>query len=133
VNVSANVDSVHEFYGAFSKGDLPTVLELMLDDIEWNEPESVPYGSHIGRQAVAENVLARVIDDMPDFSATPEQFIDGGGDIVVTIGTYRGTSRTTNRGLETKFAHIFTLKSGKIARFRTISDTHLWRYALGID
>jgi ketosteroid isomerase-like protein len=131
--VSANLDSVHELYAAFSKSDLPTVLELMLEDIEWNEPDSVPYGSHIGRQAVAENVLAKVMSDIPDFSATPEQFIDGGGDTIVTVGTYRGTSRATSRGLDTKFAHIFTFQSGKIASFRTISDTHLWRYALGID
>lgn len=131
--MSANLDSVHELYAAFSQGDLPAVLELLQEDVEWNEPDSVPYGSQVGRQAVAENVLAKVVSDMPDFSVTPEQFIDGGGDTIVTVGTYRGTSRVTSRKLDTKFAHIFTFGLGKITSFRTISDTHLWRYALGIE
>lgn len=131
--MSANLDTVHELYAAFGRGDLPTVLELMQEDIEWNEPDSVPYGSHIGRQTVAEKVLAKVSSDLPDFSVTPEQFIDGGGDTIATTGTYRGTNPTLGRRLDTKFAHIFTFESGKIATFRTISDTHLWRVALGID
>ena len=130
--MSANLDTVHDLYAAFGRGDLATVLGLMDEQIEWNEPETVPYGSHVGPQAVAEKVLAQVIADMPDFSATPEQFVDGGGDTIMTVGTYRGTSAKTGRKLDTPFAHVFQFRSGKIASFRTISDTHLWRHALGI-
>ena len=130
--MSANLDTVHELYAAFAKGDIQTVLGLMDEQIEWNEPETVPYGSHVGAQAVAEKVFAQVIADMPDFSVTPEDFVDGGGDTIVTVGTYRGTGAKTGRALDTPFAHIFKFRSGKIVSFRTISDTHLWRGALGI-
>lgn len=130
--MSTNLDSARAFYAAFASGDLPGALALMHDEIEWLEPVTVPYGCHTGKQPIVDNVLAKVMRDMPDFTVTPQEVV-GEGDTVVGLGQYRGTCATTGRELDTPFAHVFHFRDGKIARFRTISDAHLWRYALGID
>jgi ketosteroid isomerase-like protein len=84
----SNVDLTRDLYDAFNKGEVPAVLGAMTPDIKWEEPESLPYGSNTGPDAVAENVFSVVIQHLDDFSLQPEEWIDG-GDTVVVIGTYR--------------------------------------------
>ncbi len=130
--MSTNVDLLKQLYGAFAKGDVAAVLGAMDEKIEWLEPESLPYDDQIGPQAIAENVFARLPQDFSEFTVTPDEFVDG-GDIVVSLGTYRGTGATTGKKLEAAFAHVWRVKDGKITGFRTHTDTHLWRGVLGVS
>jgi ketosteroid isomerase-like protein len=64
---------------------------------------------------------------------TANELVDG-GDIVCTIGVYNG--RGTNSGVELNadFVHVWRFgPDGKITGFRTYTDTHLWRQALGVQ
>ena len=129
--MSANLQQLKALYGAFAKGDVPTVLGLMDDRIEWNEPASLPYENQVGPQAIAENIFGKVIQDVSDFSVVPEEFVDG-GDTIVTLGTYRGRGTKTGMSIETPFAHVWRFRNGKISFFRTHTDTKIWTDALGV-
>jgi ketosteroid isomerase-like protein len=68
-----SVEVVKGVYEAFERGDVAAVLAAMADDIEWYEAEGMPYGDlHHGPDAVAQNVLGPLAEDIPDFAATPE-------------------------------------------------------------
>jgi uncharacterized protein len=127
----SNIDMTRDLYDAFNKGDVPTVLGAMAQDITWEEPESVPYGSHTGRDAVAEKVFSLVVQHIEDFSVQPDEWIDG-GDTVVVLGTYRGRGSATGKVLDTPFVHIWRFAQGKISGFRTSFDTHRWLEVIGV-
>lgn len=118
----ANVEVLKAMYDAFARGDVPAVLGSMTDDVEWHEADNMPYeGPFHGPQEVAEKVLGPLIEDIPDFSVTPEEFI-ASGDTVAVVTRYRGNGKTTGRQLDIPVVHIFDLRDGKVARFRQFAD-----------
>jgi hypothetical protein len=52
----------------------------------------------------------------------PREFI-AQGDTVVALGVYNGTAKTTKRPFQSEFAHVFTFRDGKVAKFREYTDT----------
>src|SRR3954468_8403225 len=128
--MSSNVEMTRDLYDAFNKGEVPAVLAAMAPDIEWQEPESVPYGRHTGPQAVAENVFSLVVQHLDDFSVQPDEWVDG-GETVVVMGTYRGRGSATGLALNTPFIHVWRFAGGKIAGFRTSYDTQRWLEVIG--
>jgi uncharacterized protein len=128
--MGSNLDATKQLYEAMGKGDVPTVLGLMDEKIDWQEPASLPFGNQIGPQAVVEGVFGPLFAMFPNFSVTTREIHDA-GDVVVGIGTYRGTSAKTGSDFEAEFVHVWRFKDGKISGFRTYTDTHDWLKSIG--
>ena len=126
--MASNVDVVNGIYESFGKGDVGGVLGAFDEKIDWREPDSLPYESQIGPQAVGENVFGRVLSDIQNFSVTPREVVDG-GDTVVGIGVYKGTGAKGD--FEADFVHVWKFRDGKATYFRTYTDTQIWLQALG--
>jgi len=129
--MSANLDRLKALYDAFAKGDVAAVLGAMDDRIEWREPDSLPYEDQVGPQQVAENIFARVVQDVNGFTVTPEEFIDG-GDTIACTGRYRGRGAKTGLSFDTPFVHVWKFRHEKIVYFRTYTDTKVWAEVLGV-
>lgn len=118
-----SVEVVKSVYEAFGRGDVPTVLGAMADDIEWREAAGMPYGGvYHGGDAVAQNVFGPITEDITDFAVTPEEFVVS-GETVVAVARYTGTGKATGKELDLPVAHIWDVRDGKIARFRQFADT----------
>jgi ketosteroid isomerase-like protein len=52
----------------------------------------------------------------------PREFI-AQGDKVVSLGHYRWRVKTTGREFSSDFAHVFTVRDGKIVSFQEYTDT----------
>jgi hypothetical protein len=120
-----NVDIMRRGYEAFNHGDIETVMGLLDPEIEWQEPdvEGMPArGTHHGPEAVANNVFGAVVETWDDFQATPEEFLDA-GDRVVVLGRIEGTGKATGRTIEAAYAHVWTLRDGKVVHHRNYVDT----------
>lgn len=128
--MTSNVQLVEGVYESFANGDIGAVLGAFDENIDWQEPESLPFENQIGPQAVGENIFARVVEQVQNFSAIPSEIHDA-GDVVFAIGTYRGTAAATGKDFETPFVHVWRMKDGKVSGFRTHTDTHIWLQALG--
>jgi ketosteroid isomerase-like protein len=114
---------VRGVYEAFGRGDVPAVLAALADDVAWYEAEGMPYGGlHRGPEAVAENVFAPVIEDVPDLAVTPEELI-AAGDTVVVVARYTGLAKATGKPLDLPVAHVWDVRDGKVTRFRQFVDT----------
>jgi hypothetical protein len=53
MSAEENVKTAEEGYAAFGRGDLPAILELLTDDIEWIEPgppDVIPAAGAPGRR-----------------------------------------------------------------------------------
>ena len=129
--MGANLDLLKSVYDGFAKGDVPAVLGAMDENVDWNEPESLPYKNQSSPQAVAEGVFGPVMQDLEGFTVNPEEFVDGGGDVIVAIGRYRGKGAKTGVELDAPFTHVWRFSGGKISYFRTYTDTKSWLDAIG--
>ena len=129
--MGSHLSTLQAVYEAFSKGDVPAVLDKFHPEIEWREPESLPYGDQVGPAAVAQNVFSRVVQDISGFTIAIDEFVDG-GDTIVTLGTYRGTGARTGIPLNTPFVHVWKFRDGKLSYFRTYTDTKQWVDTLGV-
>ena len=118
------VTIVRRFYDALGRGDVPTVLSLLDAQVEWTEAERFPYygGTWHGPQAVLDNLLKPLSGDWEGFSVKAHEFI-AEGDRVVSLGTYSGTFKKTGRTFSAAFAHVWSVRDGKLTRFNMHTDT----------
>jgi uncharacterized protein len=122
--MSTAVDTVRRFYAALGRGDVSAVLALLDTDVEWTEAERFPYygGTWHGPQAVLDNLLVPLSRDWDGFSVNPSEHI-AAGDRVVSLGTYSGTFKKTGRSFSARFAHVWTVRDDKLAKFDMHTDT----------
>jgi ketosteroid isomerase-like protein len=118
-----NIEIVRNVYEAFGRGDVAGVLGAMTDDMEWHEAEGMPYGGvYHGGEEVAQNVFGPILEDIPDFSVTPEEFIASGSTVAV-VARYAGTAKATGNALNLQAVHVWDVRDDKVARFRMFIDT----------
>ena len=121
---STNVDVIRRFYGAFGRGDIPAALDLLADDVEWifRAPSVFPFaGTRRGREGVAE--FFSLVGETLEFQQfEPREFV-AQGDTVVVVGFERSVSKATGHTIEQEWAHVYTLRDGKIAKGRFFEDT----------
>ncbi len=120
----ANVGVVQQGYEALGRGDIPALLDLMADDVEWTlqGPPVIPWaGTRRGREGVAEffSLLGKTLE-FEQFE--PREFV-AQGDTLVVLGYERSLAKPTGRTFEQEWAHVYTLRDGKIAKGRFIEDT----------
>ena len=130
VTTVSNVDLVERVYGAFGRGDIPTVLHAFDPAIEWISAEGAFYpGTFVGPDAVLTNIFARIGSEWDGFRVDTKEYLDAGENIVA-LGRYSGTYKATGRSMNAAFAHVWTLRDGRIVRFRQYVDTRKMAEAL---
>jgi ketosteroid isomerase-like protein len=121
---SENLRIVREIYEAFGKGDLAAILNLLAGEVDWAYPgpKAIPFsGSWHGRDRVAQ-FFAAVGEHLEVLDFGVGQFI-AQGDAVVVLGRERMRVKGTGRVYETEWAHVYTLREGKVVRFREYANT----------
>jgi uncharacterized protein len=119
-----NLRNVQQMYAAFARGDIATLLDAVADDVDWQwlGPTGLPYaGLRRGRTEVAQFFSA--IDQAIEVQQfEPREFI-AQNDRVVVLGHERSRVRSTGRTFEQEWAHVYSLRDGKVVRFRGYEDT----------
>jgi uncharacterized protein len=125
------VEIVRRSYESFARHDLDAVVADMDSEIEWQQAQGLPHGgTYHGLAEVRRNVFDPLDRDWWDeFAADPEEFVDG-GDQVVVLGRYRGVAKRTGKRLDVPFVHVWTLRDGRAVLFRQFLDTAGWNEAL---
>jgi ketosteroid isomerase-like protein len=118
-----NVELVRGFYEAADRGDTPAAFGALADDIEWFEADGMPYGGvYRGPEAVAQNVIGPINEDVDGLALVREEFIASGRSVAVVL-RYTGTGKATGKALDVPAVHVWDLSDGKLARFRQFIDT----------
>ena len=122
--MTTSIDTVRGFYDALGRGDVPGVLALLQSELEWTEAERFPYysGTWHSPQEILNKLLVPLARDWSGFSAKALDFI-AEGDRVVSLGVYSGTFKKTGRSMTAPFAHVWTVRDGRIAKFVMHTDT----------
>ena len=119
-----NTQLVQQVLDSFKQGDIPTVLAGMTDDVQWIIPkiEGVSFsGERTGRDAVG-RFFADLASQQDVIQFEPRQFV-ASEDEVVALGHYAWNVKATGRRWECDYAHVFTIRDGRVSRFREYTDT----------
>jgi hypothetical protein len=122
--MSQPVQIVQAMYEAFGRGDVPALVAMLSDDVEWihRGEIGVPYmGRFVGKEAVAKWFgLVAEADDIQAFE--PREFL-AGPDHVTVLGWERTRALPAGKVFETDWVHVFTVRGGKCTRFIGTYDT----------
>lgn len=120
-----NVSVARGMYEGFGSGDIDAVIAALDTNIEWLEAENFIYADgnpYIGKNAVLEGVFMRIVGDWDDFTVSPKEILDA-GETVIGHGYYSGIYKKNQKPVRAQFAHLFTVRDGKVVRFQQYTDT----------
>jgi uncharacterized protein len=119
-----NSEVVRKAYENFKTGDIESLLNQMSEDIDWRLPDiaGVPFaGARRGRGGVAE-FFSTLADAQDVVGFEPREFV-AQGDKVVALGNYQWRVKKNGREYGGDWAHVFTVRDGKIVGFHEYMDT----------
>lgn len=121
----SNPDLIRSLYAAFGRGDVKTILDNLDPAIEWvsnGDGKVIPWGGPRGGVAGAASFFQSLADNL-DFEAfEPRDFFDA-GDTVTVLGRSRARVKKSGGVFDSQWAHVFTIRNGKLAAFREYYDT----------
>jgi uncharacterized protein len=122
-----HVEAVRGVYEAFGRGDIPSILALLADDIEWDQ-DAPAYGVRILEPGVGKphvgRFFAAVAEDLEFLKFEPTNFLAGGDQVAVTINA-RSRVKPTGNVYEMLEIHLWTFgNDGKVSRFFHCIDRH---------
>ncbi len=119
-----NTKLVQKAYQLFKERNIPALLDMCSDTVEWVFPEIkgvAVTGTRRGRNGVAD-FYAKLAETQELLSFEPKEFV-AQGDKVVALGHYSFRVKATGKQFESDWAEVFTIKNGKIARFQEYDNT----------
>lgn len=124
MNEQQNTALIQKLYDAFSRGDIQTILANLTDDVEWGleGPAIIPFTGQRKGPAQVLGFFEALGGTQQNMKLTTEQFV-AQGDQVATLGRYAGTVTATGKSFDTRIAHFFTIRDGKVSRFVDVGDT----------
>jgi len=116
---------VQDVYGAFGRGDTPAILGRLSDDVAWEVEgragDYPTFGARRGPQGALE--FFQAMGGTEDISLFEPQAFYPSGDNVVVEGHIGLTLKNNGHPMDYAWVHLFTVKGGKITRFKEFYDT----------
>lgn len=119
-----STEVVKQVYAAFSRADVPAILEHVADLVDWEfvGPPSLAYAGARHNRAEVAAFFAAIprADEIHVFE--PREFIDAGEHVTV-LGWEQSKALESNREFSSEWVHVFTIKNGKVTRWRGFFNT----------
>ena len=129
-NVNDNIAVVQRLYEA--RGNPEIVRQVLAPDVRWEVVEGFPYSDvYLGLNGVSD-FFTRLFSDFEDWRTAPSEFFET-GDHVIAIGEYSARAKGAGKTFKARFAHVWTIRNGVIARLQQVADTVQLARALESD
>jgi ketosteroid isomerase-like protein len=127
VSADANIKTIHAVYEAFARGDVPAIVDVVTDDVDWAADSSMTsapwYGVRHGKDGVVAffEAFGSAMEveqfDPVSFAANDNE--------VHTLVRFTAKRRATGNSLAMNLHHYFEFRDGKIAYYRGSEDSAL--------
>jgi len=123
--MGANLKLIRATYEGKSEDNGRNLLAALAPDASWTEAEGFPYaGTYVGAEAIIAGVFHRLGSEWIGYKAEVHTYLED-GDKVAAFGVYSGTFVATGKAMTAPFAHLYTLRDGKIITMHQYVDTVL--------
>jgi ketosteroid isomerase-like protein len=120
---SPNVQTITKWYEATRTGDRAAMAALCTADVKWEITPGFPHsGTFVGFESIFASFFAPLLQDFDGWQSVPETLLDAGDD-VIGLGYYQARAKVTRKNVTAAFAHVWTVKDGKVTRLRQYADT----------
>jgi uncharacterized protein len=119
--VGANGELVGKAYAAFGRGDIPGILELLDDDVEWSSPRTLPQGGEFKGKDGVLKFFESVGAAWDPLTIETDAVAEFGDDRVIGILRASG-SLGGGKAAQYGAVHVFTVRGNRITRFREFVD-----------
>ena len=115
---------VQQAYEAFGRQDVPAILKLVAEDVDWEfvGPASLAYAGKRRNHKEVADFFAAVARADEIHSFEPREFI-AAGEHVTVLGWESSMALDTGTKFQTEWVHVFTVKKGKVTRWRGFFNT----------
>lgn len=124
MNEEQNMALVRKLYDAFERGDIQAILGNLTGDVEWVQdgPTVIPYAGKKTGTTQVRQFFDALVGTQEAIKLTIDHFI-AQGDEVATLGRYAATVKATGKQFDSRVAHFFTIRDGKVSRWIGTGDT----------
>jgi ketosteroid isomerase-like protein len=122
---AANIAFVQSLYAAFGRGDIATIVNGLAPDVDWTvngRSKDYPMLGNWKGSAGVQKFFQGVAEHEEAIEFSPKEFF-AAEDRVCVLGHYAWKIRKTGRQVASDWVHIFTVRSGKVVKFKEFNDT----------
>ena len=115
---------IQQIYAAFGRGDLPALLSLLADDVQWtlNGKGSIPYGGRHAGKAAVERWFG-LLGGTVTFTQFEIDRTIAKDSTVICFGREAGTVKATGKSYATPLLHVWEIANGRVASFSDYFDS----------
>ena len=117
-----NIDVLRSIYAEWSRGNWRPKFDVYAPDMEWGWSEEFPEQAGVYRDPAERNRrLHEWLSPWEYWRAEAEEYIEHGDD-VVAVCRYRGRGKGSGVEVDTRGAHVWKLRDGKVVRLEVFAD-----------
>ena len=122
--MTSALDVAQQYYGAIHAGDFDGLFDVLSEDctIEYYGPKDIPFAGIFNGKEKCKVFFGHVANDVVIKEFRQDEFIASGDKVAVT-GHLTLQFNATGRIYDSEYAHILTIRDGKVARFRDFQDS----------
>ena len=127
-----NVDAIRHVYDEWGRGNFRPKFDVYDDDMEWGWSDDFPGLAGVYQDAAERNErLHAWLSPWEHWRCEAEEFV-AHGDHVVVLARYTGRGKGSGVGVDTKGAHLWTMRDGKAIRLEIFADRARALAAVGL-
>lgn len=128
------IETIQHLYAAFGRGDVPTILAGLADDVDWEHdafPNPVPWLQPLHGRDQVPRFFEALFSSVEMNVFKPKMFFADGLTVVDLVDVECTVRATGKRIIEPDAVHIWRLNArGLVQRFRHRADT--WQSAMAL-
>ena len=131
--MATNVEALRPVYEEWGRGNWRPRFDVYAEDMEWGWSDEFPGLAGVSRDPeVRSRRLREWLSPWEDWRCEAEEFI-ASGDFVVVLTRYTGRGKGSRVEVDTRGAHLWTLRDGRVIRLEVFSSRERALAAAGIE
>jgi ketosteroid isomerase-like protein len=127
-----NLEAVRRVYAEWGRGNFRPRFDFYDDDMEWGWSDEFPGLAGVYRDPAERNArLAEWLSPWEHWVCEAEDYVVH-GDHVVALCRYHGRGKGSGAAVDTRGAHLWTLRDGKCIRLEVFADRQRALAAVGL-
>jgi ketosteroid isomerase-like protein len=119
---NADVEALRRVYAEWGRGNFRPRPDVYADDMEWGWSDEFPGLERVSHDpSLRSRRLREFLSQWEDWRCEAEDYVQD-GEFVVVLCRYRGRGKESGVEVDTRGAHLWTMRDGKVVRLEVFSS-----------